>query len=149
MTRPADAPRTIVTERLIRAPRELVFAAWTDREHIGRWFGPDAFSLTIYEMDVRPGGSWRFDMHGPDGTDYKNHNLYVEVAPPERLVYDHLTTPLFRNTVTFADEGGHTRLTMRAVLADDEAYRMAVEVFHAAEGGRQTLGRLAAFLESR
>jgi uncharacterized protein YndB with AHSA1/START domain/dihydrofolate reductase len=136
----------IVTERLIDAPRDLVFAAWVDPEQVVKWWGPDGFTNTIHEMDVRPGGHWRFVMHGPDGRDYQNHSVFAEVKPPERIVYDHVSTPKFRSTVTFADEGGKTRVVMRAVFENAEAFRMAVEVFHAAEGGRQTLGRLADFV---
>lgn len=138
----------IVTERLIDAPRDLVFAAWVDPEQVVKWWGPDGFTNAIHEMDVRPGGHWRFVMHGPDGRDYQNHIVFAEVTRPERIVYDHVSTPKFRNTVTFTAEGKKTRVVMRAVLENAEAYRMAVEVFHAVEGGRQTLGRLAEFVET-
>ena len=68
----AASDRTMVTARTIDAPRDLVFEAWTDPIHIARWFGPTGFTTTVHEMDVRPGGIWRFIMHGPDGTDYDN-----------------------------------------------------------------------------
>src|SRR4051794_34340238 len=64
--------REIVATRIFEAPRELVFTMWTDREHVAKWWGPRGFTNTIHEMDVRPGGTWRFVMHGPDGTDYPN-----------------------------------------------------------------------------
>src|SRR5689334_18469516 len=68
---PSDSSdREIVITRVIDAPRELVFAAFTDAEHISNWWGPNGFRTTTYEKDVRPGGVWRFTMHGPDGTDY-------------------------------------------------------------------------------
>lgn len=149
---PAASPtadREIITERLIHAPRELVFAAWTDPEQIVKWWGPDGFTNTIHEMDVRPGGHWRHVMHGPDGTDYPNHSVFVELVQPERIVFDHLSTPRFRSTITFAEEAGKTRLTMTVVLEDAKAYEMAVKTFGAIEGGKQTIGRLANFVESR
>ena len=81
--------REIVLSRLIDAPRELVFNAWTDPKHIGHWWGPRGFSVTTHEMDVRAGGTWRFIMHGPEGRDYPNKIIYLEVAKPEGLVYRH------------------------------------------------------------
>jgi len=145
----ATADREIITERLIHAPRELVFAAWTDPGQIVKWWGPDGFTNTIHEMDVRPGGHWRHVMHGPDGTDYQNHSIFVELVRPERIVFDHVSTPRFRSTITFAEEAGKTRLTMTVVLEDARAYEMAVKTFGAIEGGKQTIGRLANFVESR
>jgi uncharacterized protein YndB with AHSA1/START domain len=66
---------------------------WTDPRHVVRWWGPTGFTTTIHEMDVRPGGNWRFTMRGPDGVDYPNEHIYVEVAPPERLVTQHVSPP--------------------------------------------------------
>jgi uncharacterized protein YndB with AHSA1/START domain len=63
----SSVDREIITSRVYDAPRELVFKAWTDPKHIARWWGPNGFTTTIHEMDVRPGGAWRFIMHGPDG----------------------------------------------------------------------------------
>ncbi|HQY26673.1 MAG TPA: SRPBCC domain-containing protein, partial [Thermoflexales bacterium] len=104
-----------------------------------------------HEMDVRPGGVWRFIMHGPDGVDYPNRISYKDVVKPERLVYLHdsdddtLDDPRsFVTTVTFDVEIGKTRLTMRARLPSREA-REAV-VGYAVEGAKQTLGRLADYL---
>ena len=148
----ATADREIVTTRLFGAPRERVFDAWTDRAQIGRWFGPNGFTTTTAEMDVRPAGVWRFVMHGPDGIDYPNVVRYLEVVRPERLVYDHGsdegTDDQFRNTITFDDEGGKTRLTMRALFATAEERDRVVEEHGAIEGGKQTLARMAEFLAS-
>ena len=141
--------REIVSTRVFDAPRELVFRMWTDPEHIGEWWGPRGFTNTISKMDVRPGGVWEFVMHGPDGTDYKNKIVYVEVVRPERIVYDHVSGPLFRATVTFADEGGRTRLTVR-MLFDSAAQRNKVaEEFGAVEGLAQMLDRFDEQLAER
>jgi len=78
----AASDREIVTTRVVDAPRELVFRAWTEPEHVGQWWGPNGFTSTIQEMDVRPGGVWRLVMHGPDGTDYPNESIYLEVVRP-------------------------------------------------------------------
>ncbi len=115
----ASANREIVTTRLFDAPRQLVFEAWTDPKHVAQWWGPRGFTNTIHEMDVRPGGVWRLTMHGPDGVDYPNRIVFTEVVKPERLVYDHGSREgdpgEFHVTVTFAEESGKTRLTMRAL----------------------------------
>src|SRR5438128_10473572 len=79
----ATADREIVVTRVFDAPRELVFEAWTDPTRVVQWWGPHGFTTTIHEMDVRPGGVWRFVMHGPDGTDYPNKVGFAEAAEPD------------------------------------------------------------------
>ncbi len=81
--------REIVLTREFDASRELVWEAWTQPEHLARWWGPDGCTTTIHEMDVRPGGTLRFDMHVPNVRDFPNYVVYTEVVRPERLVYDH------------------------------------------------------------
>jgi uncharacterized protein YndB with AHSA1/START domain len=145
----AIADRSIVTTRVLDAPRELVFAAWTDPAHIGEWWGPDGFTTTTHEMDVRAGGAWRFIMHGPDGVDYPNLIVFTEIVPPERLAYDHSDGDggnMFRSTVTFDDEGGKTRVTLRGTFATAAERDRVVAEHGAIEGAIQTLGRLAAYL---
>ena len=83
------ADREIVVSRVFDAPRELVWEAWTNPKHVANWWGPTGFSTTIEKMDVRPGGEWKHVMHGPDGTDYPNHSVFIEVVKPERIVYSH------------------------------------------------------------
>jgi uncharacterized protein YndB with AHSA1/START domain len=109
-----SSDREIVATRVFDAPRELVFDAWTDAQRIKHWWGPYGFTTTTTEMDVRPGGLWRFIMHGPDGADYKNRIVYLEIVKPERLVYKHDpekgTEPVnFQVTVTFAEEARRPR----------------------------------------
>ena len=134
--------RTIVGTRVFDAPRELVFDAWTDAAHISNWWGPRGFTTTTYEMDVRPGGTWRFVMHGPDGTDYDNEIVYLEVVRPERIVYTHGPAPIFDVTVTFEEEGRKTRMTMRSIFATAEMRDQVAEEFGAVEGMHQMLERL-------
>jgi len=145
----ATADREIVITRLIDAPRKRVFEAFTDPAQVGEWWGPTGFTTTTHEMDVRPGGTWRFIMHGPDGVDWPNWVVYHEVVRPERLVYDHggsRAEPEFHVTVTFADEGGRTRLTMRSLFPTAAAREYVVREVNAIEGGNQTLDRLVQFL---
>ena len=81
---PSTTDREIVTTGVVDAPRARVFEAWTDPTHVAQWWGPDGFTNTIQEMDVRPGGVWRLVMHGPDGVDYKNKSIFDEIVKPER-----------------------------------------------------------------
>jgi uncharacterized protein YndB with AHSA1/START domain len=134
--------REITMSRVFDAPRELVFRAWTDPELVEQWWGPDGFTNTIDEMDVRPGGTWRFVMHGPDGVDYQNRIVYDEVLRPERIVYTHLSGPRFQSTATFEEQGGKTKLTVWMRFESTEDFDRAVREFHAREGLNQTLGRL-------
>ena len=144
----STADREISATRLIDAPRSLVFQMFTDRDHIGNWWGPHGFRTTTYEMDVRPGGVWRFVMHGPDGTDYQNKIVYVEITPPERLVYDHVSGPHFQTTVLFEEEEGKTRLSMRMLFETAKLRDQVIREFGAADGLVQTLSRLAEQAES-
>jgi uncharacterized protein YndB with AHSA1/START domain len=148
--------REIVIARVFNAPRELVFKAWTDPKHLVRWWGPNGFSTTIQQMDVRPGGAWNHIMHGPDGTDYPNHSVFTEVVKPERLAYSHGggkeggTPADFHATVTFEREGGEegnqTRVTLRMLFKSAALRNQIAKEYGAIEGGNQTFARLAEHL---
>ena len=143
--------RELVFTRTFDAPRELVFRAWTDPAHLAHWWGPSGFTTTTYEMNLQPGGAWRFVMHGPDGVDYANRIVYREVVKSERLVYSHLAgdddaSTHFEVTVTFADQGDKTELTMQMLFASREARDRAIREFRAIEGANQTLDRLGHYL---
>lgn len=147
------ADREMVVTRVINASRELVFAAFTDPKHIGNWWGPNGFSTTVYEMDVRPGGVWRYMMHGPDGKDWPNKVEYLEVVKNEKLVYQHGAEDdlnkdphCFHVTITFEDVQGRTLVTLRALFPSAEHYENAKQ-YGAVEGGQQTLARCDAFLQ--
>jgi uncharacterized protein YndB with AHSA1/START domain len=142
----ATADREIVTTRTFDAPRDLVWEAWTRPEHIVRWWGPNGFTTTIHEMDVKPGGVWRFVMHGPDGVDYPNLIAYREVVKPERLAYSHGPSPLFDVNVIFEERRGRTELTMRALFETAAQRDQVIKDFGALEGAKQALARLAEFL---
>lgn len=147
------AGRELTVTRLIDAPRERVWEAWTKPEHIARWWGPDGFTNTIHEMNVRPGGVWRYMMHGPDGTDYPNMVVYENVIEPELLEYDlggekdGLIDDPFHVVVTFEDAGGKTLLSMRSIFLSVEALE-AVRKFGAVEGGEQTINHLAEYVRT-
>lgn len=143
--RPSD--REMVLKRRVGAPPELVWRMWTESDHVGRWWGPDGFTTTTSEMNVRPGGVWIFIMHGPDGTDYPNKITYVEVEAPSRLVYRHggekeFEPIKFDVETTFESEGESTLITMRMRFPSAKALEHVIENYGALEGGRQTLARL-------
>lgn len=148
----SNSDRQILVTRAFEAPRELVFEAWTKPEHVVRWWGPNGFTTTMEEMDVRPGGGWKYTMHGPDGTNYPNKSVFVEVVRPERLVYTHGGTReggpgvSFTATVTFEECLGRTTVTMQLLFPSVEGRDHAVREYNALEGGQQTLGRLAAYV---
>jgi uncharacterized protein YndB with AHSA1/START domain len=148
--------RELVITRVIDAPLDLVWLAFTDPEQIIRWWGPNGFRTTTTVMDVRPGGTWRFVMHGPDGHDYENRITYLEVDAPHRLAYKHgggddVEPVNFSVTVTFEDadgSDGRTRVTMRSLFVSAAARDFVLREYGALEGGRQNLERLADHLRN-
>jgi len=136
--------REIITTRVFDAPRELVFKAWSDPEHLRQWWGPKGFTNTFYEFDFRSGGVWRYVMHGPDGTDYKNESVFVEIREPERIVFDHVSGPRFRGTATFEDLGGKTKITFRQLFESTAVCAKIKPV--AVPGNEENLDKLAKHL---
>jgi uncharacterized protein YndB with AHSA1/START domain len=146
-----ESEREMVFTRVFAAPPARVFDAWTDPEQVVRWWGPRGFTTTTHSTDVRPGGVWRFTMHGPDGRDYPNEIIFLEVDRPRLLRYRHagdetVEPVTFHTTVTFAEEGGQTRLTMRSVFVTREQRDMVIREYRADEGAVQTLDRLGEHL---
>jgi len=140
----STSDREIVTTRVFDAPREVVFQAWTNPDRLAQWWGPKDFTNTFQEFDMKPGGTWRFVMHGPDGVDYKNESVFVEVVRPERIVFQHVSGPRFQLTASFAEQAGKTRLTWR-MLFESAAECDRVKTF-AVEANEQNLDRLVAQL---
>ena len=121
----ATAP--FVITRSVGAPRARVWQTWTQVEHLRHWWGPKGFTNTFHEFDLRPGGDWRFVMHGPNGTDYANHNVFVEVVKPERVVFDHVSRPPFQMAIALAAAGpGKTTITWRMRFATAALLRRGV-----------------------
>lgn len=137
----------VVQVREFRASLELIWKAWTDPNQIAHWWGPNGFTTTTHEMDVRPGGIWRFVMHGW-GQDYPNKIEYDEVVPCKLLAYRHgdFEKEHFKVTVRFEDLGASVRVTLRSVFPSEEAVENVVKNHNALEGGKQTLGRLDEYL---
>jgi uncharacterized protein YndB with AHSA1/START domain len=137
--------------RVLDAPRDMVFRAWTDPEQLARWWGPNGFTNPICELDVRPGGAIRIDMLGPDGRYFFMGGKYQEIVPPERLVFTITAVKNERgepelvniNTVTFEPMAGKTRLTFLTQVLKagpgSEEFMAGME-----EGWSQTLDRMVA-----
>ncbi|WP_217922142.1 SRPBCC family protein [Miltoncostaea oceani] len=146
----ATADREIAIDRVIPAPRELVFAAFTEVRHLSRWWGPEGFTTTTQAFAFQVGGVWEFTMHGPDGTDYPEWITWTEITPPERIVLRHGESrddpDAFTSVLTFTPDGVATRIEMVTVFPTRELRDVAVERYHAVEGGRQTLANLAAYV---
>ena len=114
VTLPADDQILIVRE--FDAPRELVFRAWTEPDLVRRWWHAGRGEMTVCEIDLRPGGSWRYVMVTPDGTEVAFHGEYREVVPGERIVqteiYDPFPDAAAVDRLAFEDLDGRTRVTM-------------------------------------
>jgi uncharacterized protein YndB with AHSA1/START domain len=144
------ADREVVIDRLVGAPRELVFQAFTEVRHLSRWWGPEGFSTTTREFEFRVGGEWVFVLHGPDGTDYREWISWTDIVPPERIAMRHGEfrgdPDAFESVLTFTPEGAATRIEMRTVFRTAAQRDEAVEKYSAVEAGRQTLGHLADYV---
>ena len=146
--------RELMLTRLIRAPRDRVFRAWTDPELLKQWFAPLPYTTPFAKLDVRPGGECLVVMQSPDGDDLHNPGVYLEVVPNERLVITDAYTkawepsakPFMTVILTFEDEGGHTRYTAR-VLHWTAADRAAHEKMGFHEGWAKCTDQLAALVE--
>ena len=146
-------PTAIVAMRILKAPRELVWKVWSDPAHLAHWWGPNGFSITTHSFDMRPGGVWRFVMHGPDGRNYQNRVTYEEVVAPERIVTRHgggedVEPVEFRTIVTLDDLGEETRLTFRMQFTSAEVRQKIIDAYGADKGLVQTLSRLDEYLEA-
>ncbi len=136
----------LVITRVFDAPRSLVFKAWTQPEHMMRWWGPKGYTTPTCEMDVRPGGALRLCMRSSEGTDIWIRGVFREVVEPERLVFTAIDNAEVSHetviVVTFEELNGKTRLTMHQTFAKAETSRGAKE------GWNSSLDRLGEFLST-
>ena len=140
--------------RLYDAPVKLVWEAWTDPQKLAQWWGPRGFKITTHRKDMKTGGHWDYTMHGPDGVDYPNHSVFTEIVRPSLIAKTHgggregAPGADFHMHATFETvEDNKTLLTMRLTFASLDLRDQIVNVYGAVEGGKQTLDRLATFLE--
>lgn len=148
MSSTTTTEREIVVTRMIDAPRELVFAAFTEREHIEQWWAPK--EGTTHEMDVKPGGVWRYSQPVRGGSSTAFKIAFVEIDKPQRLVYDYgpdaqnASEPV-RTTVTFEEEDGKTKVTLQLMFASAAERKQAVK-YGAIVGAMQALESLDDYL---
>ncbi|MES2892252.1 MAG: SRPBCC family protein [Bacteroidota bacterium] len=122
----------IASSRIVNAPRQLVFQAWTDPAHLKEWWGPAGFTNTFHEFELRVGGKWRFTMHGPDKGNYPNEVEFVQIDEPTLIAWKRISKPLFNVVATFEAVGtDKTNLVFRMVFESanecDKIRRFAVE----------------------
>lgn len=156
-TPPEPADNEVIISRVLHAPRELVWEAWTNPKHVVNWWGPRGFTNTTKRHEFRVGGYWEHMMHGPDGVNYPNKAKFLEIVPLERITFllgggsdleaDERRGATFTATWTFETVGANlTRLTGRMVFPSKEARDRVVRDFGAIEGGKQTLERAAEYV---
>lgn len=147
--------RVLTLTRTFDAPRELVFAAYSQCEHLKHWWGPTGWTLPVCEIDFRPGGTWYYCMRSPDGENACGLMTYHEIVAPERIVATdgfadeegNLVTemPSMRNTLIFSEADGKTTLTNRIQFASTADLQKVTEM-GMMEGITQTFARLDAYL---
>ena len=140
--------RELLISRTLNAPVELVWEAWSRPEHIANWWGPDGFTTTINEMDLRAGGLWNLVMHGPDGTDFDNKSIFREIIPLKKIVYEHISYPWILATITFEDQGEQTLLKWHMLFESAEEFLKVVKTFKADKGLEQNIGKLGVYLDT-
>jgi uncharacterized protein YndB with AHSA1/START domain len=149
---PSSIPQELTLVRTFSAPRDLVFKAWTDPVHLAKWWGPAGFTTTMKKWEAHPGGAILLEMNAPYGEVYPMGGGFVQVSPPEKLVFkasalDAAGEAIFEvlNSVSFEDEGGKTKLTLQTrVLSkrpDADQYIKGQK-----EGWTQSLERLEALV---
>jgi len=149
VTTPTD--REIHIERVFDAPRDKVFAAFTNPELIPEWWGPRGTTTIVDEMDVRPGGSWRFVGRGADGSETAFRGTYREITAPERIVqtfeWEGLPGHISVETMQLDDLGGRTRITVTSVF-DSVADRDGMLQSGMEQGAGESYDRLEAYLQT-
>lgn len=153
----ADTDRVLVITRVLDAPRELVWRMFSDPFHLARWWGPKDFTNPVCELDFRVGGHWHNVMRSPDGDEFPVDAEFIEIVPPERIVYRNAPPkgkvwgdnppPSFVRTLTFTEEGGRTTLTLRAEF-DSAADKQRAMDRGFKEGTEESYDRLAALLQT-
>ena len=143
-------PNEFHITRVYDAPVAAVWDAWTDPAQVAQWWGPRGFTITTHSKDLRPGGTWNYTMHGPDGVDWPNKTVYHEVEKHRKLVYDHGGSddrpPLFHVTVLFSEQNGKTKMEMTMAFPNPKIAADTAQ-FIKKVGGNSTWDRLAEYLE--
>src|SRR6266540_3356208 len=147
-----EADREIVVSRIIEGPRRLVFDAFTSATHLAEWCAPTGGKIITHAFDFKPGGVWDSTIQGPDGRAYPNHWVWKEIVPPERIVWMYSLKKddpnAVKTTLTLVERGAATEVTLRMLYGTKEERDEKVAKYYAAQGARQTLDSLAAYVTS-
>lgn len=136
----------IVNSRVVKAPRETVFKMWSDPAHLKEWWGPEGFSNSFEEFEFRPGGRWKFVMHGPEKGNYPNECIFTKIEPPLLIAWDRISQPIFKMEFTFEKvDANSTRIIFKMIFGDPGLYK-TINKF-APGKNEENLDRLEAELE--
>lgn len=143
--------REIILSRIVRAPRNIVFQAWTSPEKLAEWWGPKGFTITIESFNMTTAGEWKFVMHSPDGINYSNRVVFIEVLEPERISFSQSSDTdndpdQFNTTVTFDEQDDCTCIDMRLIFKTTEARDHVIRSYDGIEAAQQSLDRLEELL---
>lgn len=131
-------------QRTIAASAEEVFAAFEDPELLAKWWGPRGFTNTFSIFEFKPDGEWSFVMHGPDGTDYKNENIFIEIQKPNKIVIRHDCHPFFTATISIKDVEGGSLVSFNQDFDSEEVAKTVAPIVQ--PSNEQVLDKLEALI---
>ena len=140
--------REMSISKTFNAPVEFLWEVWTKPEHIANWWGPNGFTNTIHEMDLKEGGEWRLTMHGPDGTNYPNRSIFKEIIPFKKIVFEHFN-PHFNTSVLFDPKDGETAITWTMQFDTAEMLDIVIKAHKADEGLKQNMEKLGHYIDQQ
>jgi uncharacterized protein YndB with AHSA1/START domain len=132
------------TRRVLLYPRQQIFAAFSNPEVLAQWWGPDGFTNTFEIFEFKPGGRWKFVMHGPDGANHANESVFLTIKPPSAIVIQHISPPHFVLTIKLTAHDSGTRIDW---VGEFEDAAVAARIRHIVEpANEQNLDRLEAIM---
>lgn len=140
--------RSLQITKLLNAPINLVWEAWTIPEQIANWWGPKGFTNTIHQMDLKTDGEWRLTMHGPDEKQYPNNSIFKEIVAHKKIVFQHFN-PDYLAAIIFTPQDSGTFMEWTMVFKSDELFETVVKVFKADEGLKQNVEKLVLYLQNQ
>ena len=135
---------TAATSRVLPFPIQKVWSAFSNPASLAKWWGPSGFTNTFERFEFKTGGEWQFVMHGPDGTNYPNTNVFQTIDEPRKMVIRHVVQPLFTLTVVLAEKANETELTWTQAFDNSDTYAAIRHIIEPAN--EQNLDRLSAVL---
>ncbi len=139
--------RTLQTTGIFKVSIGLMWEVWTNPNHILNWWGPTGFTTTIHKMEVKEGGEWDLTMHGPEGANYPNRSIFIEIISFKKIVFEHFN-PHFMTTVVFESKGDETLIDWSLLFDTAEMHDIVVKAHKADEGQKQNMEKLEKYLIS-